>query len=169
MTFVPSRFKQANVDRFVRVLQDVANGVPTIRFNHDKLGLNANTAISRVRDAVLAVTRGITPLPEVDADKLRENWPLYKVEYDNITLEVVVRRSKEHSIAVEGNFFDATLRVEESTFEVDLKAFATLYGHYRMKGRLTIIGLLDDSIKQDLIKNYNVFLEQVAANEHILT
>lgn len=165
---VPSRFRKFNVDRFAPILRQVVEGQTVVKFKPSKYSLNANTAMCRVRDAALAIIRGIAFHEDVDADKLKEVWHLYKVQYDPLTGEIKVYQYQAPDLP-SGNFLDATITVGEVTFLADLKAFATLYGHYRIRGRLTIKGMFDQSLKDQLTRDYNVFISQTAPNEHILT
>jgi hypothetical protein len=169
--YLPSRFKSSNVDRFVPVLKAVVEGRPEIRFKHDDLHINATTALARVRDAALAIIRGLAFHPEVDADKLRDVWWLYKVNYDAISREIVIGlKHKDHS-APSQNILDAEIRVDVEDLEeflTDLAAFARLYGRHRIRGRLTILGMLDDNLKRDFEQKYNVTFNQISPNEHIM-
>jgi hypothetical protein len=169
--YLPSRFKPTNVDRFLPVLKSVLSGKPEIRFKHDELQLGPGTATARVRDAALAVIRGVVFYPEIDADKLRDVWWHYKVTYDHLTREVVVGLKHREESVPDQNFLDAVIRVDDTDlegFRIDLAAFAHLYSRRRMMGRLTILGMLDDEIKRELELKYNVMFNPDGPNRHVM-
>jgi hypothetical protein len=166
--YLPSRFKRTNVDRFLPVIQRVLTGQREIRFKPAQIGISPATAIARVGDAILAITRGIQFYADVDADKLRELWLDYKIRYDHIGREVIVFRYKERPDALPDNILDTKLVVESVNFERTLTAFAWLYGTHHLIGRLTILGMLDDELKHRLEDECNVRFEQTRPNEHIM-
>lgn len=167
--WLPSRFKRHNVDRFVPILKLVLAGQQKIRFNPASIGLNVTTAMARVGDAALAVIRGHQFYADVDADKLREVWPNYRIGYNQITHEITISQFRETSTSIPTNILDATIMVEEPNFERTITAFAWLYGTYHIIGHLTILGMLDDKIKQHLINECNVSFQLVKPNEHIMS
>jgi hypothetical protein len=140
-----------------------------IRFKHDEIGLNSTTAIARVGDAVLAVTRGKQFYPDIDPDKLRDAWQNYRVTYDQIAREVVILRHKESPTSLPSNILDTTIVVEEPNFRRTITAFAWLYGTSHIIGRLTILGMLNDELKHHLEQECNVIFQQIKPNEHIMS
>lgn len=169
LEYLPSRFKSSNVDRFVPVLKRVLAGQQEIRFNPARIGLSVATAMARVGDAALAVIRGHQFYSDVDADKLRKVWPNYKIGYDQNTHEVKVIQFRNIGPSLPTNILDATIMVEEPNFERTVAAFAWLYGTYHIIGHLTILGMLDDKIKQQLAEECNVSFQLVKPNEHIMS
>jgi hypothetical protein len=167
--YIPPRFKSTNVDRFAPVLRKVLEGKQEIRFKNIEIGLNANTAICRVRDAALAVMRGFQFYPDIDADKLRDAWPLYKVDYDNFTREVtIVRHKSSQTVSNVEAIIELTIRVEEPEFEDYITHLAWLYGHNKFRGFVTILGMLNEDLKQRLAGEHNVYFRQLKPNEHIM-
>lgn len=167
--YVPSRFRRSNVDRFVPILKRMLNGDKVIRFKHDTIGLNANTAKARVGDAVLAVSRGIQFYEDIDADKLREAWTNYKLDYNQISREILVIRFRETPTAFAANIADVTVFVQIPDFDQILTALARLYGTSILVGRVTIVGMLDDQLRQTLELKFNVSFQQIKPNEHIMS
>lgn len=172
--YIPSRFRERNVNRFRNILREVVAGTPEIRFKNSEIGLNPTTAIARVSDAMRAVINGIVFYEDVDADKLREKRPLYRIYYDQLTSEVIVTQRRlpltEGGVATTFvDIVDVTLRMEETTFPEDIHAFAVLFGHYRLRGRVTILGMLSEAIKQDLASTHGVMFTQTAPNETIMS
>jgi hypothetical protein len=124
--------------------------------------------MARLCDAALAITRGKQFYADVDADKLREEWPNYTISYDHINRQVVVLRHKENPTVLPHNILDAKLTVGTPNFEQILTAYAWLYGSHELIGRLEIYGMLDDELKHKLEQECNVHFEQVRPNEHIM-
>lgn len=166
--YIPPRFRSTNVDRFVPILKKVLLGQQEIRFRNVEIGLNANTAMCRVRDAAAAVIRGYQFYSDVDANKLRDMWDLYKVDYNNFSHEVVIVKHKETQVASAECIFDITTRTEESEFEDYITHLAWLYGHNKFRGFVTILGVLDEDLKQRLIDEYHVYIRQDKPNVHIM-
>lgn len=167
---LPPRFRASNVDRFVPVLKKVLEGRPNIRFKNSEIGLNWFTATSRFRDAARAVIYGHQFYPDVDADKLRDVWPLYKVDYDHNSKEVVVVRHKSNQTVTNiDTVLELIVRTEEPEFEEYITHLAWLYGHNKFRGFVTILGMLDETLIQRLMTEYNVFIRQGdCSNEHIM-
>lgn len=168
--YLPSRFKHSNVDRFLPYIVRLTQGANEVRINHLDLGLNANTCEHRVRDAVLAILSGKTFYPDLNTDRLREIWPLYKVRREELTREIVIELRHKESPIMSGNFLDAELSVAHPHFEEVLIAYAILYNHEVYKGRLHIIGLLSPDARDKITMDYpRVYFTQVTPMEHYLS
>lgn len=166
--YIPSRFKQANVERFKPIMDQVVAGLPEIRFSHDALGLNHNTAMNRVRDAMSSVIKGIAYFNDFPVNVLSENWPLYNVGYDQLTREVVLKQVHAKVVELPRNIVEITLRSEEPDFEEALEHLRVLFMMGLLRGKITVLGPMDDQLIHHLVSYPNIYYKQVGPNEHII-
>jgi len=174
---LPSRFRRENTDRFAPYIQAVVRGHAEVGMAVVKVPMVAFPKISkprsltdRIRDTVLAITRGIQFYPEIDADFLKKVWPFYVVEFDTAEGCAVIKPEKEFKVLFQDNVVEVNLRTGDPNFEERLAAFATLFSSYDLKGKVTILGMFDDELKQKFRERFPTRLfERDKNNEHFMS
>jgi hypothetical protein len=167
-------FQPSNTDRFVPYLLALVRGhtetgtarvqipigiIPGIR--------KATTMVTKLREAVLAITHGAVFYPELDADILKKVWPFYEVNYSALDDAVVIKSKREVKPMTSTVIADWTLKTTDLTFEEDLTSLATLRTNQRFFGKVTIIGMFD-KLEFFMNKFPMCLFERTRNNEHVM-
>jgi|SRR5215472_356745 len=178
MTYIPHRYSDKSVIRFVPILkslvdQHAKNGVASVKFNPLELNISMETAISRLRDAAHSLIEGISIHPSIDPGILKTIWPLYKVTSDGIHVMVVSRQTEQSfdpTPILQGSTTSlATLKCDEAGFVEELTAFAVLLSRRHLRGQVDIIGDLSESLRHRIESEHDVvFIPDGQQKHHMI-
>lgn len=173
--YLPHRFRAQSVYRFVPILDQLLKqhsnkGTASIGFSPFDLHISADTAIARLRDAVIALSTGKTTHPSINAHELAEVWPLYRVTSDGDRVLVVPRLTKEGRPSVMDvgprTAALAVLHVNQERFVETVTAFAVLLGQRLLQGEVTINGNLPNSLRSQLETSNDIAIIQDAPEQY---
>lgn len=169
------RFSEKSVRRYLPIIKQVLTLDPPHRITFDPavLGLNTETASTRLRDAVNAIILGITPQAGINAEVLKSKWTLYKVTFDNREVVVLPKTEKNKTEDIvlapqlAGETHNDLLAVVKADDVDVIRAFATLLGRRVLTGKIKIVGPCNDVIKT-LDVDFDVEIIEETPNVYIM-
>jgi len=172
-----SIYRAPNVDRWILAWSKVIESHnryddANVSIDNFKMGMSFNTAVSRCGAAAHALITGVVSNKLIDVAELTRIRPLYKIVSDPIANCIrIVRKTKsddQTSSLPIVNFVKCKLRLGDEGSLEDLLALARCFSRSLVRGEVTILGMLDEDLKQKLTTEFKRELLQVAPNEHVM-
>ena len=162
MNFIPHRYSERSVRRFVPILRALSEGdTPRrLQFLPTDMGLNVTTAIARLRDAVHSLTTQLVVVPHLNPQNLAVRWKNYRIESDGVNVQLLPRQTEQElpeiGFTSDSQTTLGVLRTDEPQFDSLLAAFAVLLSSRKLFGSVRITGQLSDNTKDELMNRYDV-------------
>jgi hypothetical protein len=172
-----SIYRAPNVDRWILAWSQVIENHrryndANVAINNFKMGLNYSTAISRCGAAAHALITRVVANELIDVAELTRIRPLYKIVSDPAynCIRIVRKFKGDEQTANQpiDNYVKYTLRVESEGFLEDLTALARCFSRLIVRGEVTILGMLNEDLKQKLSTEFNREVLQIEPNEHVM-
>ena len=155
------------------IKQHTTQGSANVRVRCADVGVSETTFLRRLHDAVRGLINGEVAgirKDEIEVPALRDIWPLYKADYDQLDSGYITI-SPKHPLGTTtiGGFNSYQLRSDDPRFEECLHAFALLLSSYKLgRAEVVIIGMLDSQLLQTITSSYNVAINRKTSNEHVM-
>jgi hypothetical protein len=167
-----------NVDRWILSWMSVIEnhsryGSANVKIDSFRMGLNYATAISRCGAAAHALITGVVSNKLIDAAELARIRPLYKIVSDPASncIRIVPKLKDDESTSAGQpieNYVKCRLHVMNESFLEDLMALAHCFRVGIVRGEVTILGMLDEDLKQKLQSEYMREILRIENNEHVM-
>jgi hypothetical protein len=149
------RFSEKAVARYESILASVLRNPSTDHhFDPSLLGLSAETASARLRDAARAIIEGKVSRPELSS--LADIWPLFFVRIVDNHVHILRKERPIVSSAVVTATINNVKLAIPTTDETSLTAAAHLLHHHYLTCAVELIGDLSDHLRTQLTTNRDI-------------